>query len=1355
MALPPDASASVNRTTDRELHRRAAWPLWALAGAWTLLVAAGSFWVIENEQTRQRQRNLQAAQQRLGTLQESLNLSMRQLAALPRALGRETSMQQFLQAVRLPPGSEQPGADARETLAALLKQPAVAEMSRSLQNLAQDFNLSTMFLLNEHGIGVAHSDLHSAPSPTGGNFSNREYFRQAMQLGAFAQFAVGRVTNVPGFFFAGRVDRGGKPLGVLAIKQEPQAMARLFDDEHRPVVLTDHHGVIVMGNRPRWVLSHLPLADRLDLPQPEQRLLYNRAVSSLEARLEELALNGRQMPLITISGRSYLAVQGPVADGKYTAWVLAPLDGDKTRLWAWGTTAVLLLLMGYWALAMAAQRGHRLHGLMNARQELHDMAHALPLAVFRYRVESSGRSSFTFLSRETESVLGQDITTLQNDPTAPWRMAGLPNQAPPIEPVEIAVTVQGEPRWVLCRSTPITHPDGSTTYNGYWMDITEQKELNARSKAVFNSAPNAFVFFDVEMGINRANAQAVAMFRADSERALLGLKPWLPPLSSPVQGAQAQPAQDMARLFVRESLKTGQARTFEWRHSTLDGQAFDAEVVLIPFRHNGKNVFCLVIQDITQRKRVEAFTQAAQQAAEAATQAKSRFLANMSHEIRTPMNAVIGMTHLALLDEAMPPRARSYVEKAHRAAGGLLQILNDILDVSKIESGKLEVEHIDFQLETVITQMADVLGVRAEEKQLELLFSAAPDLPTALVGDPLRLGQVLINLGNNAIKFTRQGEVIIGCEAQQVEADAVVLHFWVRDTGIGMTREQMDRLFEPFTQADSSTTRQYGGTGLGLSICRELVTLMNGRIWAESEPGQGSTMHFTVRLGLRASEQARGRALLAHELQGRRVLLVDDNPAARDILGEMTRRLGLNVDVADSGPAGLEHMQRALQEGRPHEVLLTDWKMSDMDGIEFARRALALPPEHRPCVLLVTAYARDEALRAADGVELAGVLNKPVTPSTLLDTLSLALQGGQAAPISPHSGAHLLEQAQRRLAGARVLLIEDQPLNQELACDLLQRAGLAVVTANDGQEGLAVLAEQGPFDGVLMDCQMPVMDGYTATEHIRRDPRWESLPVIAMTASAMASDRARVLASGMNDHIVKPLDLTQMFTVMARWITPAEPAEPAPAATDAALRLPATRVLDTREGLARCLGNVDLYRRLLKAFEKQAGAMDDIDAALARAALDQALDLVHALKGLAGNIGAPALAQRAEALEQALAAGDAAQARDCAFALREALQEVMEDIRQINPPAASPSPIGAPPERTVLEPWWDRLHQLIADQDALAPDTLRALVERYPAAAQWPALDRLQQALNQYDYDTAVTLLTQWQAQVGDAAQSP
>jgi len=472
--------------------------------------------------------------------------------------------------------------------------------------------------------------------------------------------------------------------------------------------------------------------------------------------------------------------------------------------------------------------------------------------------------------------------------------------------------------------------------------------------------------------------------------------------------------------------------------------------------------------------------------AEEATRAKSDFLANMSHEIRTPMNAVIGMAHLALKTE-LTFKQRDYLNKIQTSANSLLGIINDILDFSKIEAGKLDMETVEFDLSETLDNVANVISVKAREKEnLEVLFHLDARVPNFLVGDPLRLNQILVNLGNNAVKFTEQGEIVLRTKVLENSDEQVRLQFSMRDTGIGMNKDQRDKLFQAFSQADTSTTRKYGGTGLGLTISKRLVEMMGGEIWVDSEPGQGTTFSFAANFGL-GKQAIKKRLEPSPDLRGLKVLVVDDNATSRKILQDTLEAFSFDVTLAASGTAGLEEIQQADQQ-RPFDLVVMDWKMPGLDGLEASdhiknRQTLT----KTPAIIMVSAYGNEEVMQRSEQMGLDGFLIKPISSSVLFDTIIHAFGEGEAktarAPARREKSEDLAD-----LHGAQILLVEDNEINQQVAREILENAGLHVTLANDGQQGLDA-AMQYRYDAILMDIQMPVMDGHTAARKIRE---WES-----------------------------------------------------------------------------------------------------------------------------------------------------------------------------------------------------------------------------------------------------------------------
>ncbi|HEY5799746.1 MAG TPA: response regulator [Burkholderiaceae bacterium] len=677
-------------------------------------------------------------------------------------------------------------------------------------------------------------------------------------------------------------------------------------------------------------------------------------------------------------------------------------------------------------------------------------------------------------------------------------------------------------------------------------------------------------------------------------------------------------------------LRTGDSYRGEHTFWRKDGQAILIELVGSSVdRTDASRGTVWLIEDITERRRIEAELVRTKELAEAATLSKSDFLANMSHEIRTPMNAVIGMSHLILKSD-LTERQRDSVMKIQQSGQHLLGIINDILDFSKIEAGMITVENTAFALDGVLDNVANMVAEKAQAKGLALSFDVGPDVPAHFIGDPLRLGQIVINYATNAVKFTDRGSVRVQVRVLARGDAACTVEFAVIDTGIGLAQEQMARLFQSFQQADASTTRRYGGTGLGLAISKKLAELMGGAVGAESAPGQGSTFWLTVPLVV--AQQPQRTLLAAADLHGKRLLVVDDDAGDGAALAALLRGMNFAADTAESGAAALARVQDAAAAGTPYDLLYIDYKMAAMDGIETAERIAALPLPVQPRMVMVTAYGRKEVLSRAANLRLDDVLIKPVQASAALEAAMFALSGGAAAAAAP-----TMHEPPLAVQGARVLLVDDNELNLEVAAGLLEYAGCVVDTADNGQQALAKVRAQ-PYALVLMDMQMPVMDGLAATRAIRALPGLDSLPIVAMTANAMQADRERCIEAGMNDHLAKPIDPAALWQTLLTWIAGGRSGMPVAAHQIGPARMAPIAGLDLDAALARVLGNEDLYRAMLAKFAAgQRGAADTIAAALEAGDWKQAELVAHTIRGVAGNLGARALAAHADRLEHGCA----------------------------------------------------------------------------------------------------------------------
>ena len=801
--------------------------------------------------------------------------------------------------------------------------------------------------------------------------------------------------------------------------------------------------------------------------------------------------------------------------------------------------------------------------------------------------------------------------------------------------------------WIERRKCPLRDADGQIVgVQVLFWDVTDrqhtQRALDQEQYLLFalmDNVPDSVYFKDRESRFLRISRAQAKRFGLASPEEAIGKTD--ADIFTPEHAREALANE-------REIMATGQPMVARIQRLTWpDRPDTWVSSTKMPLRDNAGQIVGTfgISRDITELKRAEIELEKARAAAEAASRAKSEFLANMSHEIRTPMNGILGMTELAL-DTELTPEQREYLEMAKTSADYLLTVINDILDFSKIEAGKLEIEHIDFRLRDCVEETAATLALRAHKKGLELACHVHADVPDALLGDPGRLRQILVNLIGNAIKFTESGEVVV--EVRLVSGGVVssewsgnenapsapptthdspltTLHFLVRDTGIGIPADKAGLLFQAFSQVDSSTTRKYGGTGLGLAISAQLAQLMGGRAWVESDIGRGSTFHFTAQFG-RSTNPPPIIPDEAVQLSGLPVLVVDDNATNRRILQEMLTNWGMQPTVVEGGAQALAALDEARRGGRPYSLILLDGMMPEMDGFDLAARIQAQPELVGAALMMLSSGDRKEDSARCKQLGVSAYLVKPVRQSDLLDAIASTLYAqGQSGARRATAARPVARPAEKRL---RLLLAEDNVVNQRVATRLLERRGHEVTVVNTGRQAVSAASERA-FDAVLMDVQMPELDGFEATAAIRQHERTAGrhVPIIAMTAHAMKGDRERCLEAGMDGYVSKPLQAEALFAAVEGR---------APAAAPPPATAPAQSALLDETAIARNFGGDEQFFREVAGtlLESSPGWLAEIRAAAEAGDAAKLRIAAHTLKGAVSHFGARAVHEAANDLEQ-------------------------------------------------------------------------------------------------------------------------
>lgn len=1166
---------------------------------------------------------------------------------------------------------------------------ALTEANSVLDRYQSLFRASPAYLLDQTGTTIASSNREAPDSFVGHNYAFRPYFHQAMAGKPGRYFALGAVSKKRGFYAAYPVkDSSGKVIGVAAIKTTLDKFQQEVRDGG-PAFLISPDGVVFLSSLPNLDYRSLWPVNRPD----KEDLKAQYGTAYFEAIFPRPLENGHT---VKIDRESYLFYRQAINSSAAPGWsmvLLAPIKMVSFYRFLGIATAFLFLAL----LTIYVGSNLSIHvwasRTLASEARFRAMFDAAPEAVFVFNAETHKIVDANPFMADWLGYRQEELLHLETGQICATDSLGSAGE----------YSRQGSNDLNLAACRCFQKKDGSLVdvecsvatilYNDqprelvFVRDITERRQaelaiaeknrqleqeirerLQAETslresetylKSVMNSVRMGLLTINVETcQIEDANPYAAEMIGLPQEQ-IIGKQ--YSQFISETAGAPCRTSDSEFKQTEGELLKA-------------DGGRLPILKTVVQLKKEDQDYFIESFMDLAQIKQVEETLQQAKEAAETANRAKSEFLANMSHEIRTPMNAIIGLTDV-LLHSNLTTTQQEQLNIVGSSARYLLGLINDTLDLSKIEAGKLELDRQSFRLGKLLEDVVMMIRNKNLEKGLEFILAVDDQVPQILSGDPLRLQQILVNLTGNAFKFSESGAVSIEVSCLEKSPDQVKLSFAVRDQGVGIRPENIENIFEAFTQVDGSATRRYDGAGLGLTVSKRLVEMMGGQIWVESEPGKGTVVHFTTEIGSIEGDQEDPLTLPA-EFRGTKVLLVEDHETSQKVIQNILVSQGFRVAAVFTGKEALAELENQDSAGAPFGLLMIDWRLPDQNGISVYEQIRQVSAWAGIPSIIMTGFGPEEVKAQAHALGIRGFIRKPVEAFSLLRIIIDVLKSARQPEVAPSIKDNRLPLSFEGFEGYRILLVEDNPINQKVIVAMLSKTKLKVDIAGDGQEALEALRESS-YDLVFMDMQMPRMDGYVATRLIREELNCRDLPIIALTAQAMKTDREQGLAAGMNDYLVKPVAQEQLLTILRKWLKPPKsatimttlPPEPSASANPETIPLPQLPGINVQEAVQRCEGDRDLFFELLEFFAgSYTRIIPEIQAALAKGDTKEAQFQTHALKGAAGSLSANRLHRAAEQLETLLRSQSPSSPEDCLQEVDRALNQVLDSIRKL--PAA-------------------------------------------------------------------------------------